>query len=36
MAQAFVWFHNGSNEAAKARRFYEGLLGWKGRRAPGT
>lgn len=35
MAQAFVWFHNGSSDPSKARNFYEGLLGWKPSEGPG-
>jgi uncharacterized protein len=29
MSEAFVWFHNGSDNPAAARDFYEKLLGWK-------
>lgn len=33
----FAWFEHVSNDAAKARQFYEGLLGWKVKAfAPGT
>ena len=35
MAQAFVWFHNGGGRTEEARRFYEGLLGWKPAEGPG-
>ena len=26
--QPFVWFHNHSDDPARARKFYEDLLGW--------
>jgi predicted enzyme related to lactoylglutathione lyase len=33
----FAWFEHVSNDSAKARQFYEGLLGWKVKAfAPGT
>lgn len=34
MSQAFVWFHNHSASAEKAKVFYEKLLGWKGGDGP--
>lgn len=35
MTNPFVWFHNGSEKASEAIKFYEELLGWKGSAAPG-
>lgn len=29
MSQAFVWFHNSSDNPGESRSFYEKLLGWK-------
>lgn len=29
MSEAFVWFHNHSENPSKSKAFYESLLGWK-------
>ena len=29
MSEAFVWFHNNSNNPSDSAEFYESLLGWK-------
>ena len=34
MSEAFVWFHNGSENPSKTASFYEKLLGWKGSPGP--
>jgi predicted enzyme related to lactoylglutathione lyase len=34
MANAFVWFHNGSDKPSDSVSFYEKLLGWKGSDGP--
>jgi predicted enzyme related to lactoylglutathione lyase len=34
MSNAFVWFHNGSENPADSVAFYEKLLGWKGADGP--
>jgi predicted enzyme related to lactoylglutathione lyase len=35
MSEAFVWFHNGSDNPKESRAFYEKLLGWKASDGPG-
>jgi predicted enzyme related to lactoylglutathione lyase len=34
MSDAFVWFHNGSENPSDSVTFYEKLLGWKGSDGP--
>lgn len=34
MSDAFVWFHNGSDNPRESVKFYEQLLGWKASEGP--
>jgi predicted enzyme related to lactoylglutathione lyase len=36
MQSVFVWFHNASDKAADAVKFYEKLLGWKSTEGPAS